>query len=224
MYHGHAVATGPWSWLDGLPLFDSVVPIRLGLMVVPVIAVLLAFSVDAALGYRSGVLWLAVLAVALVPILPARLPVTPRPPVPVFFTSGAWRGYVSGDRSVVSADTTVWYGGITAMRWDNTTRHGYRMVGGYFLGPDETGRGTYGAQARPTASLLSGVAYNGGVATVGPAERAQAIVDVRYWRAAIVVLAPDAPHGDDLHATLDELFGPGTRVADVWLWDVRRLL
>ena len=93
-----------------------------------------------------------------------------------------------------------------------------------FVGPDETGRGTYGAQARPTASLLSGVAYNGGVANVGPAERAQAITDVRYWRAAIVVLAPDAPHGDDLHATLDALFGPGTRVADVWLWDVRRLL
>ncbi len=223
MYHGHAVATGPWSWLDGLPLFDSVVPVRLGLVVVPVIAVLLAFSVDAGLRYRRGVLWLVVLAVALLPLFPARLPVVPRPPVPAFFTGGAWRGYVSGDRAVLSADTTVWYGGITAMRWDNATRHGYRAVGGYFLGPDDTGRGGYGARSRPTAALLSGVAYNGGVPNVGPAERAQAITDVRYWRAAIVVLAPDAPHAEDLHATLDALFGTGTMVADVWLWDVRAL-
>jgi len=200
-----------------------VVPVRLGLVVVPVIAVLLAFSVDAGLRYRWGAFWVVALAAALLPLFPARLPVTPRPPVPAFFTSGAWRGYVSGDRAVLSADTTVWYGGITAMRWGNATRHGYRVVGGYFLGPDDTGRGGYGARARPTASLLSGIAYNGGVATVGPAERAQAIEDVRYWRAAVVVLAPDAPHADELHATLDALFGPGQQVADVWLWDVRRL-
>ena len=36
-----------------------------------------------------------------------------------------------------------------------------------------------------------------------------------------IVLAPGAPHEQDLHATLDELIGPGARVDDVWLWDVR---
>jgi hypothetical protein len=258
-WYGRPVWAGaPWSWLDRLPLFDTVVPIRLGLVVVPVVAVLLAFSVDAAhgpaapglrsgatregvaseaqgprerserqgfgLGYRRGIPWLAALAMALLPLLPARLPVTPRPAVPAFFTSGAWRSYVSGDRAVLSADTTVWYGGITAMRWGTATSQGYRVVGGYFLGPDATGRGQYGAQPRPTASLLSGIAFNGGVANVGPDERAQAAADIRYWRAAIVVLAPDAPHADELHATLDALFGPGRQVADVWLWDVRPLL
>ena len=69
--------------------------------------------------------------------------------------------------------------------------------------------------------LLEGVAYNGGVPVVGPAERAAAAADVRYWRAAAVVLAPDAPHADDLHNTVNLLFGPGRMVSDVWLWDVR---
>ena len=36
-----------------------------------------------------------------------------------------------------------------------------------------------------------------------------------------MVLAPDAPHADDLHNTVNLLFGPGRMVSDVWLWDVR---
>jgi hypothetical protein len=151
------------------------------------------------------------------------VPTQPRPAVPVFFSAGTWRRYVSGDRSVVSADTTVWYGGINAMRWDNAAGHGYRMVGGYFLGPDLSGRGAYGAPPPPTAVLLAGVVTNGGVPAIGPAEQAQARADVRLWRAAIVVLAPDAPHHDDLRAALDLLFSTGQQVDDVLVWDVRTL-
>jgi hypothetical protein len=35
-----------------------------------------------------------------------------------------------------------------------------------------------------------------------------------------VVLDPDAPHPEVLYATLQDLFGPGTRIADVWAWKV----
>jgi hypothetical protein len=44
--------------------------------------------------------------------------------------------------------------------------------------------------------------------------------DLAFWGASCVVLADDAPHHDDLLATLVALFGPGTRVADVWTWKV----
>ena len=214
----------PWRLLNHLPLFDSVLPIRLGLVMVPAIAVLLAFAVDAALGHGRrypAAVWLVAVTAALLPLVPARLPVTPAPAVPAFFTSGGWRHYVTGDQAVLSADTSVWFGGITAMRWDNATGQGYRMVGGYFLGPDETGKGRYGAPDRPTSSLLDRVGYYGGVPEIGPAERDRARADVRYWHVAIVVLAVDAPHHDDLQATLDQLFGPGQPVDDVRLWDVR---
>jgi hypothetical protein len=168
---------------------------------------------------RTG--WLVTVAVALLPLVPAHLPVTPREPVPVFFTSGDWRRYVTGDRSVLSADMSVWYGGVTAMRWDNATGLGYRMVGGYFLGPDDTGRGRYGAQDRPTGALLGGVAYHGGIPVIGPAERDQARADFELWHAVIIVLAADAPYHDDLKATLEQLVGTGQAVDDVWLWDLR---
>ncbi len=224
-WHSHVLLHHtPWGLLNNLPLFDSVVPIRLGLVLVPVIALLLAFAVQAVLRHRYAGLWLAGLAVALLPLVPLPIPVQERPAVPEFFTSGAWRPYVHGDQSIVSADTSVWYGGITAMRWDTATGLSYRMTGGYFLGPDVNGNGDYGPAKPPTAVLLNEVAYQGGVPAIGPADIQQARSDIRTWKAALVVLAPAAPHLDDLRATLTALLGPGRRIADVWLWDVRPLL
>jgi hypothetical protein len=150
--------------------------------------------------------------------------VEPVPAVPVFFSSGDWRHYVTADQTVLSADTSVWNGGITAMRWANATGQGYRTEGGYFLGPDEVGKGRYGAPDRPTSALLGSVAWYGGVPAIGPTEQEKARVDARFWHLAIVVLAADAPHHDDLQATLDQLFGAGQPVDDVWVWDLRDVL
>jgi hypothetical protein len=222
-YRGHQVlGSAPWGWLDKLPLFDSVVPVRLGLVLIPVFAILLALAVEEVLARRSAAVRLVgvlVIAAALVPVVPRRLPVAPRPPVPAFISSGHWRAYLTGDRSLLSADTT-WFGYINAMVWDNAARHGYRMVGGYFLGPDGQGKGSYGPQQRPTASLLAGIGYNGGTPAVDDRQRADAQADVRFWDAGLVVLADDASHPDELRAALDQLFGPGQRVDDVWLWRV----
>jgi hypothetical protein len=224
-YHNHPVLPhGPWDWLDKLPLFDSVVPTRLALVVIPAVGVLLAMSVDrvarAPRPMRYAVL--AVLAAVLVPIAPRQLPVVPRPAVPHFFTSGDWRRFVGPGQAVLNADTSVWMGGIDAMRWCTATRQEFRVVGGYFLGPDSAGRGTYGPQYRPTSAMLFYVAGGDGVPEIGGQQRADLVDDVQYWDLAIIVLAPGTPHEQDLRATLDELIGPGARVDDVWLWDVRR--
>jgi hypothetical protein len=210
----------PWHYLNHLPLFDSVLPVRLGLVVVPVFAVLLALALDEALRWRYGAAALVAVAVALAPLVPVPLPTAPTATVPAFFASGDWRRYLPPGRSVVSADTTVWFGGVTAMHWDDATGQAYPMVGGYFLGPDPTGKGQYGAPGRPTSDLLGNIAYNGGVPPIGDNDRAQAQADVSYWNAGLVVLAPDAPHHDELRATLEALFGAGRSVDDVMVWTV----
>jgi hypothetical protein len=38
------------------------------------------------------------------------------------------------------------------------------------------------------------------------------------------VLGPDTGHPDDVRTTLDRLVGPGQRVDDVLVWDVRPLI
>jgi len=218
---------GPMSLLDHLQLFDSVVPTRCGLALIPVIAILLAFSVHAAATAPHARLrygWTLVLAAALLPVAPTPVPVKGAVPVPAFFTSGQWRQYVHGDQSVLSADASLWGGPLTAMDWDDATGQGYRMVGGYFLGPDEQGRGAYGAPSRPTIDLLRSIAYYGGNRRITAAQRAAFRADLRYWHTAIVVLSPDARHYDELRHALNQLTGQPTRqVPGALLWDVRAL-
>jgi hypothetical protein len=222
---GHTVLThGPMSVLDHLPLFDSVVPTRFGLALIPVIAILLAFSVRAAATASGAWLrygWTLVLVAALLPIAPTPVLAGHAAPVPGFFTSGQWTRYVHDDQSVLSGNPSGGSAAFTAMGWDNATGQGYRMVGGYFLVPDEHGRGAYGVPGRPTTLLLTDIVSFGGTPRITAVQRAAFRADLRYWHTAIVVLSPYAPHYDELRHALDQLTGrPAQQVQGVLLWDV----
>jgi hypothetical protein len=225
---GHTVLQhGPMSLLDHLQLFDSVVPTRFGLALVPVIAILLAFSVDAAATTSHAWLrygWTLVLVAALLPIAPWPVPAERAAPVPGFFTSGQWHQYVPDDESVFVVNSVFWVGSFTTMDWDNATGQAYRMVGGYFLGPFPDASGNYGPPLRPTAELLINIVQYGASTRITAAQRAAFRADVRYWHAAIVVLSPAAPHYDQLRNVLDQLTGrPAQRVPGALLWDVQTL-
>ena len=225
---GHTVLQhGPMSLLDHMQLFDSVVPTRFGLALIPVIAILLAFSVRAAATASGAWLrygWTLVLVAALLPIAPTPVLAERAAPVPVFFTSGQWRHYVGDDQSVFAVDSVFWVGSFTTMGWDNATGQEYRMVGGYFLGPFPDGPGNYGPPLRPTAELLINIVDYGASTRITAAQRAAFRADVRYWHAAIMVLGPDAPHHDQLRHVLDQLTGqPARQVAGALLWDVQAI-
>jgi hypothetical protein len=225
---GHTVLQhGPMSLLDHLQLFDSVVPTRFGLALIPVLAVLLAFSVDAAATASHAWLrygWTLVLVAALLPIAPWPVQAARAAPVPGFFTSGQWRQYVGDDQSVFAVNSVFWIGSFTTMAWDDATEQEYRMVGGYFLGPFPGGSGNYGPPLRPSAELLINIVQYGASTRITAAQRAAFRADLRYWHAAIVVLSPAAPHYDQLRNVLDRLTGHRARqVPGALLWDVRTL-
>ena len=48
----------------------------------------------------------------------------------------------------------------------------------------------------------------------------QAEADLRTWRAAVVVLAPDAPHHDGLRAAAEQLLGPAQEAGGLLLWKI----
>ncbi len=218
---------GPMSLLDHLQLFDSVVPTRFGLALIPVIAILLAFSVHAAATASHA--WLrygrtVVLVAVLLPIAPWPVPAERAAPVPGFFTSGQWRQYVPDDESVFAVNSVFWIGSFTTMDWDNATGQDYRMVGGYFLGPFPGSPGNYGPPLRPTAELLINIVQYGASTRITAAQRAAFRADLRYWHTAIVVLSPAAPDYDQLRNVLDRLTGHRARqVPGALLWDVRTL-
>lgn len=212
----------PWSWLERVPLLESVLETRFAMGAIPAIAVLLALATERALRQRAALgPWLALLLVALVPLVPTPLPSVDRAPAPAFFTDGTWRNYVS-DGSVVTVPLPR-PEDARALTWQIDADFGFPLAGGYFVGPvgpDKVAK--YGPADRPTALLLAQAQKSGLVPAVTASERAQAVEDLRFWHADVLVLPP-GKNATVLRRTVQALIDdPGHRAGDVWVWDVRR--
>lgn len=221
------VGTGvelPWSWLERLPLFESVLETRFAMGAVPAVALLLALALDRAIRERSTLVpWSVAVALALVPLTPLPLNAVERSPAPQFFSGGAWRGYVD-DGSVVTVPLPR-PEDARALAWQVDSDFGFPLAGGYFVGPvGPDKKAKYGPEDRATAQVLATVLKTGVVPDVTDTMRAQARADLTYWQADVVVM----PHGRNqraLQLTVNALLGTqGHRVDDVWVWDVRPLV
>ncbi|MEU3457838.1 hypothetical protein ABZ671_30245 [Micromonospora sp. NPDC006766] len=228
---------GPWAALEKLPLLHSVVPTRWSVALTPIVGVLLAFGADHTRGLvrrhpaaRRQIRFATatVLAMALLPLLPTPLPSVRLDPTPAFVTSGAWRPYVTGGRSVVTLplpDTDY----ADPLRWAAETRLGMPLARGYFLYPDtRPGAGRvalFTAPPRPTSTLFIKIRRTREVPPITPRDRVAAVDDLRYWRAGAVILDPRLRQADALRQGMIELTGvEPVSVGGVWLWDVRPLV
>ncbi|MCU1648153.1 MAG: glycosyl transferase, partial [Nocardia sp.] len=149
--------------------------------------------------------WFGALAFALLPLAPTMLPVAERTPTPAFFADGTVRQYVSdGSVVIVPPSTAV---DAVALRWQVDADFTFPLVGGYFVGPSGADKvAHYGAEARPTGNMLTLVRMFNTVPVIDQANRDQALSDLRYWRADVLVLPP-ADHSDALRRTVDQLLG-----------------
>ncbi|MEE6262954.1 hypothetical protein V1633_31195 [Plantactinospora sonchi] len=220
---------GPWKLLpENLPLVEMMMPTRLSLVTVGAIGVLVALAWDEIAKVeirpaRVKVLAYAAVALALLPIFPRPLPAQHVDPPPHFITSGAWRPYVPAGRTLVPVPVPSNVHGLSTLRWSALTEQEFPIPAGYFIGPDAEGFGVFGAPTRPTSMLIYGTMDRGAAPAITEENRRQAVEDLKFWRASVVVLG-DHPSAPALHVLLAGLLGPGQRVDDVWLWDVRPLV
>ncbi|MFE4370902.1 dolichyl-phosphate beta-glucosyltransferase [Streptomyces sp. NPDC056835] len=232
------VLTGPWRVLAHQPLFESVIESRVAMICAPALGALLALAADrladrraeerglglggAALEERRRLRLVAyaALAAAVLPIVPTPLPVRERPEVPAFIADGTYREYVGEGETVVPVPVPD-PGNAEALHWQSASGLGFSVPGGYFNGPwGEERRGIYGAPARYTSNLLRDVRYSGQVPVIDARWRAQARFDLAFWKAGVVVLAPQ-PNDAALYETVEKLLGgPGKRVDGAWIWDL----
>jgi hypothetical protein len=221
---------GLYSPLEGLPVLDGALPTRFALAATPLVALLLAFALDAALdrgptadpaaidGRLRLLVPVAVIA-ALVPIAPMPLPTEARPPVPRFFTEGYWRTCVDRGGTLVPVPPPEPENPDT-MRWAAAANDEFALPEGFFIGPyADGGRASIGIFPTPTSELMHRVARTGVVPKLTDNEKAGAARDLRYWNASCVVLAPQ-PHEAELRSMMDYLLGPGHDVAGVRIWQV----
>ncbi|MEV0212802.1 hypothetical protein [Micromonospora sp. ALFpr18c] len=213
---------GPYALLAGLPVVDGALPMRFGLALLPIVATLLVLAVDRALrgtGRARRFVPLAVIA-ALLPIFPTPLPTAERPAVPEFITGGHWRQCVRPGGVLVPVPLPTpkepW-----PMRWAAAADADFGLPEGFFIGPyGRGGTAAMGTFKQPTSALLADVARRGDQPAIGDEQRRQAARDADFWGATCVALADDAPHVESLKATLEQLYGPSTRITDAWIWRV----
>ncbi|TPQ16570.1 dolichyl-phosphate beta-glucosyltransferase [Streptomyces sporangiiformans] len=218
-----AVLPGPWALLAEKPLFESVIEGRVAMVCAPALGMLLALAVERlALTRNLGNQYLGFVAliVALLPVVPAPLRTVDRVEVPPFIADSTWKSYLSDGESLVPVPLPD-PGNAEALHWQTVAGLEFKLPGGYFNGPYGEDRvGIYGAPPRHTSNLLRDVRYKGKVPVISEEWRAQARHDFAYWKAGILVLAPQ--HNDaQLRETVDKLVGgPGTWVGGVWVWDL----
>ncbi|HKT05207.1 MAG TPA: DUF2079 domain-containing protein [Rugosimonospora sp.] len=218
----------PFVLLWHLPVFDTALPERLVLVIIPIVAVLLAVGLDRALllAPRWRAIWVAGLALALLPLVPLPIPTTHRQPVPQFFTDGTWRRYLHDGQTLMAIPPASDYL-PDGQRWQTATNFAFAIPSGFFLGPGgRDGRSRIGPVPRPTARLLTNVAMLGQLPLISDYDRQQARIDLAYWHATIIVMSDGGdgsrwtPNRGLLLQAATGLFGTPQRVEDVWVWRV----
>ncbi|MFG2963124.1 dolichyl-phosphate beta-glucosyltransferase [Streptomyces sp. NPDC048288] len=217
------VYPGPWAAVRKFPLFESVIEGRVAMICAPALGLLLALALEKVLAARRiGTLYFGLLgvALALLPILPAPLKSVPRAPVPEFISGGMWKSYVGRGESLVPLPLPD-PGAAEALHWQTAAGLGFKLPGGYFNGPYGKDRaGIYGAVPRFTSDMLRDVRYSGKIPVIGKNWRAQAKKDFAYWKAGVLVVAPQ-PNDDKLRQAVEALTGkPGKWTGGVWVWDL----
>lgn len=230
--HVHRSIRLPFVLLWHLPIFNTALPERLALIVIPIVGVLLALALDRALRLptrpRRG--WVAVLAVALVPLVPLPIPTTHRQPVPHFFTSGAYGQYIRPGQTLMAIPPASDFL-PDGQRWQTATDFAFAIPSGFFLGPGGPhNRSRIGPNPRPTAALFTKIGMTGkDPGTITAEMRHQSRLDLAYWHATTIVLSDGGggsrwtPYHALLLQTATALFGSPQRVDDVWLWKVADL-
>ena len=165
----------------------------------------------------------AAITLALLPLFPRPLPAQHVDPPPHFITAGEWRPYVPAGRTLVPVPIPSNVHGLPTLRWSALTGQEFPIPGGYFIGPGPDEQGMFGAPNRPTSTLIYSTMDAGTVPPITEEHRRQAVEDLRFWRASVVVLGAN-PREDVLRELMTALLGPPRRVDDVWLWDVRGLV
>ncbi|PWK29574.1 YfhO family protein [Actinoplanes xinjiangensis] len=215
----------PFALIKHVPVIDLVSVSRFAMVPSMVAGVLLAFAYDRIREYpeKTRRRFKIGLVLALVPLIPRPLPVFEGTPMPEFITAGLYKQYVPEGRTLITVPMPEVTTGRTGQRWATLNNLDYATPRGYFMGPaepPENNTGSWSAPSRYTSWMFKNVGRTGEVPEITPWRRAQVEADLKYWRAAVLVLVPDEKHTPALRTLLVDLFGQPQLVGGAEIWRV----
>jgi hypothetical protein len=228
-FGGHS-AYLPWHYLQNLPLLGQIVPERLAIPADAAAAAVLAFSIDrvraaaprlAAKGKWAG--WGAPMAtgaavLAVLPLIPLPYQTAGVPPVPAGWQAAFARLHLAADAPVLVVPVPF-QDNDDAMRWQADTGDPESLIGGYFIGPDQS------RQAQEYGTFTVGLARSLDAVWAGqPRSAARIRDDISAWQPIIMawqpaaVVAVAAP-GSRIDRILTGILGPATfSVGKILAW------
>jgi hypothetical protein len=218
----------PWAWLQKLPILESALPSRFGLLTALFAAAVLTLGLDALIRDRAklevpdtGLIVRRVVALlaattVIYSLLPKLLPVEPVAAVPAYFTGPA-RELPDGTTALVvpfpRPDKTV------ALSWQTAARYAYATPGGYFIAPGADGHAYIGGPAGSTQQLLTALEDKGERPAVTPELRTTVLNEMTGWGIDLAILGPD-PRQGELRQLMSELFQREPQeVGGVLVWE-----
>jgi hypothetical protein len=211
----------PWHWLQGLPGLAQVMPDRFAILADGAVAALLAFSLDRARSAapqarrRRRHAPAAVTVLAILPLFPMPFQASPLTPVPAGWEAAFGRLRLTPDARVLVVPIPI-LRCTAAMRWQADTGVPGSLIGGYFLGPDQTGQASFSPGPTTLAARYLDQLWEGETPSGRPF-MAQLRSDLAYWRPAAIVAVTSL--GSPLEHVLAALAGPPTfQAASVLVW------
>jgi hypothetical protein len=192
----------PWHWLERFPLLGQALPNRIPILADGAAAAVIAFAATLALArmrahgtpaarwhWPAAAAAGAVLALALLPVLPSAVPAVAVVPVP-----RGWAAVISGlDLPSGAPVLTLPVNGARAMEWQAVTGQAISVIGGYCVTRGHHGHaaqcGTWATQSRAesvSATRLSLLAW-GRKGHRGPSPTTMAAA-ISGWRPAAIVI------------------------------------
>lgn len=210
----------PWHALQSLPLFENALPSRLVVFMWLAVAVLIGIAVDSALAWhewRKTAPRLVAIAVALLAIVPAALPVS-NVSVPAFFQHTQQDGVADGSTLLVAPFFTDG-AGADPMLWAAVAGDSFRMPEAYaFVPGDAAGHASFGPPANALTSLMQQIQDTGVVIVVRDPLRSVVANVLVADGVQDVVVGPMANRGQ-MVAFFTDLFGrPPVDIDGVQLW------
>jgi hypothetical protein len=215
----------PWHWLQGLPLIGEILPDRFAIIADGAAAAVLAFALDRAYGamrrswgWRGKGLVLGVAALGLVPLIPLPIQASTLPPVPAGWQATFARLQLTPDATVLVVPVPYSHR-PEVLRWQADTGQPGSFVGGWFVGPDQTGHASveyFGPEPLLPFLLYVDKLWLGQRAGAAPPP-GLVRADLTYLRPAAIVAV--TTRGSPLGRYLISLFGqPSFGVGSMLAW------